>query len=157
MSCESSADSRKTLTTEIDSDGRFKLFLPSEEFQCVVRSSAQGEIATGYVPLKQKVHAETGPVKGIDFVLAKLNIGGKVSLLPKTKEAEAMTVQLLSQQGEVVSAVPVIKGSFKVANILPGLYDLAIQTPNDGLLCWEQPVLRKVEVAKVRANRYKTI
>ncbi|XP_046603692.1 nodal modulator 2 [Neodiprion virginianus] len=131
-----------TFHSEIETDpktGEFCLYLARGKYQLSVFVS-NDEKAKGlqFYPLQHEIDVSSEPIRNLDFLQLKATLMGKVECL-RDSDCSQASVTLKILDGATVKTIQTKDRKYKFSNILPGQYEVLIDTD---VFCWENPSQR---------------
>ncbi|XP_033218946.1 nodal modulator 2 isoform X2 [Belonocnema kinseyi] len=118
------------------SSGEFCIFLAPAKYQVrVIVSEEETHKGLQFFPLQQAIIVSSKPLNNINFLQLKATLKGTVKCLPGTDCSQAyVTLKVLD--GITVKSVQAKEGRYQFTEILPGQYEVLIDTD---VFCWENP------------------
>ncbi|XP_012278866.1 nodal modulator 3 isoform X2 [Orussus abietinus] len=140
-----------TFQTEVDTDpstGKFCLYLPSGKYQLSIIVTAE-EKAKGlqFFPLQQTIDVSAKPINDVNFLQLKATLKGTIQCL-KNSDCSHASVTLKILDGITIKTVQTKGGEYQFTEVLPGHYEVLIDTD---VFCWEHPSYR-VSITSERAE-----
>ncbi|XP_008559484.1 nodal modulator 3 [Microplitis demolitor] len=141
----------KTFKREIETDpqtGQYCLYLAPDKYQMSVAVTAE-EKAKGlqFFPVQQNIEVSSKPINSINFLQLKATLVGSVECL-KNSDCNKASITLKVLDGVTVQTIPIKNGRYEFTEILPGHYEVLIDTD---VFCWENPSHR-ISVTSERAE-----
>ncbi|XP_015587289.1 nodal modulator 2 isoform X2 [Cephus cinctus] len=140
-----------TFYEEIDTDpktGEFCLYLIPGKYQLsVIVTTEEKSKGLQFFPLQQTIDVTSSPIGSINFLQLKATLKGTVQCL-KDSDCSQVSVTLKVLDGITIKTIQAKDGEYEFSNILPGYYEVLIDTD---MFCWENPSHR-VSVTSERAE-----
>ncbi|XP_034946758.1 nodal modulator 1 [Chelonus insularis] len=131
-----------TFKQEINTDpktGKYCLYLPPGKYQLnVVVSANEKSKGLQFFPLEQIITVDTKPLNDINFLQLKATVTGTLECL-ENSDCDKVSVTLKVVDGITVKTVEASNGYYEFTEILPGNYQVLIDTD---VYCWENPTHR---------------
>ncbi|KAH0554100.1 nodal modulator 3 [Cotesia glomerata] len=129
----------KTFKREIETDpqtGQYCLYLVPDNYQVSVIVTAEEKTkGLQFFPIQQTIEVSSKPISNINFLQLKATLLGSVACL-KNSDCSKASVTLKVLDGVTVQTIPIKDGRYEFTEVLPGHYEVLIDTD---VFCWENP------------------
>lgn len=140
-----------TQATSQKGTGEWSTFLPPGKYSIQILTSSE-DLASGiqFFPKQQNIEVNTSPLSGITFSQLRATVTGDVKCLSDgegTAHCRSSIISLNSldadgnRNGQVITATLTNGNKYSFSEVLPGTYELGVNSLTPNLLCWESNTL----------------
>ncbi|XP_063993834.1 BOS complex subunit NOMO3 [Diachasmimorpha longicaudata] len=141
-----------TFHREIDTDpktGDYCLYLPPGKYQFSVEVNTEEKTkGLQFFPLQQTIDVSGKPIKNVNFLQLKATLSGSIKCLSSDSSCNQAFVTLKVLDGLTVKTIQAQNGNYEFSEILPGHYEVLIDTD---IFCWESPI-QQISVTSEKAT-----
>ncbi|XP_011299165.1 nodal modulator 1 [Fopius arisanus] len=141
-----------TLRREIETDpktGDYCVFLIPGKYQfSVVVDTEEKTKGLQFFPLQQTIDVSGKPINNVNFLQLKAILSGSIKCLSTESSCNQAFVTLKILDGLTVKTIQAQNGNYEFSEVLPGHYEVLIDTD---VFCWENPI-QQISVTSEKAS-----